>query len=186
MKKIAFALAYCCASVLLALTPGAARAQATQPMVVDVTYGPGEREKTLPGVRAMQENGVTVHASASGRVCGFPPDGKNHIALKASTGALQARLLLEALEAAPELNDDQATVQAWNAATGPSLQLSLRWTAERVLFSGLGAAGVTQRWNASQPVDLLIEPRCLTVEDARAWVREARRVLRVYLGLPPS
>jgi hypothetical protein len=133
----------------------------------------------------MQERGAQLTYSASLRICGFPADARAHIAERAGQSISQAQQMLERLECAPNLSGTRQNALAWNEAAGAVWGFTLL-APEGSVGRSVGAQQLASAWNAGQPLEIRFRERCLTAEDARSWMREARRVLRAYLGLPPA
>jgi hypothetical protein len=169
-------------AAMLAAAGGSVSAQQT---AVNANFGGQEWQRSITGQRSMQENGVRVGYSWSTRVCGFPPDARAHIAGRVGQSISQARLMLDNLEAAPvSFGADSAS--EWNRLAGSAWGFVLRGGEAHNVVGSLqqDAQVVTAAWNASQPVEFVIAQGCLSPGDASAWLAEARRVLRAYLGLP--
>jgi hypothetical protein len=162
-----------------------AHAQQAGPVEMAVDFGGNEWQLSRTGQRSMLERGADVAFRASLRLCRFPADARAHIAERAGQSISQAQRMLEKLESAPILSGMPQNASAWNLAAGSAWGFTLLAT-EGTIGRTIGAQQIAGAWNAGQPLEIRFRERCLTAQDARSWMREARRVLRAYLGLPPA
>jgi hypothetical protein len=186
MKKIALASALCCA-----LLAGEGAAQTSQP--IRVQFGVGESSKTLqlsrPEISARAEVRATASTFAAERVCNLPDNRSalerfitEYSNYEADTVRYELGRLIE------DANDESGARVLINlrdkfGPTGASRPVILNRE------GGVVVAVSGNEWsdlNSGKSVTSVVQRRCLAVDEARAWLREASRVLSLYFGLTPD